>query len=817
VGPEAQLLQAGILVDNRRFDEAAVILQGLLQEGPEVAGAAHALLARLLWEREGLDAERVQEIEEHRRQAEELLPQSAEAYFLRAMTAPTIKEQFAALDEALELDPKHYEARRLRAFTYYASRKYGPMSEEAYAMQILRDHDPLGHSLRAAALRELGRYREALAEYDRALSLPGQEEAQYLDLATQRLETLLRMGQHEEVVATAPEAIKRWPERPVFQYQLFCALTAQGQDEKADGVFREIVRRRPTARNEFWFWATKYVFDILEAGRSWHPPDRKPVGAAFLPLVEAEETYRELSARGRRVITDGFSAQWSPDGKKLAFSLGVQGRSGVAVFDPTTKQTDLLIVPGKYPKWSPDGKYIAFVRDRQFLRVPEFVSPDPKNQLPAGTDEEVWLMNADGTEPRRLVRGVWPSWGRDSTCVYYRSRLDSTLYSIPIAGEGRPKRIMACPGFMPSVSPDNQRVAYMEGVSLKVTDLSSQTLVAQWPLPVPSNGWGASAWSPAGNELCLGGSGGLENRTGLWIYRLDRREPAQTLDGPITVAAWSPDGTKLAFELGAPYFGIWTAGLAPAVSAVEALGPARTTEQHLRELVATCTRRIEADPQDAYAYADRARYYDCLQERTKADADMRRWSAAMSGRSPSDLRFGVFPDLRHVIHLPFDCELVFSAERPFDAIPMMSIAFGQKGRWEMKSCKVPMVVISALWFCFLSGGGAPTAHAGFTFGEAVNLGPTVNSSATEGSPIISPDGLELYFASNRPGGHGDADIWMTKRSSIDDAWAPPVNLGAPINTSGWEWPDSISRDGLTLYLETYQGLYASTRTTKEAP
>ncbi len=125
---------------------------------------------------EALNAAKLKEIEDHRQQAEALLPRTAEAYFLRAMTAPTIKEQLAALDQALELDPKHYEARRLRAFTYYASRKYGPMSEEAFAMQVLRDPDPLGHCLRATALRELGRYREALAEYDRALSLPGQEE-----------------------------------------------------------------------------------------------------------------------------------------------------------------------------------------------------------------------------------------------------------------------------------------------------------------------------------------------------------------------------------------------------------------------------------------------------------------------------------------------------------------------------------------------------------------------------------------------------------------------------------------------------------------
>ncbi len=119
----------------------------------------------------------------------------------------------------------------------------------------------------------------------------------------------------------------------------------------------------------------KYVFDTLEAGRSWHPPDREPAGAAFLPMVEAEETYRDLSAKAHRVITtDGFSAQWSPDGKKLAFSLGVQGYSGVALFDPATKETDLLIVPGKDPRWSPDGQYIAFVRDCQALRLEELTA-----------------------------------------------------------------------------------------------------------------------------------------------------------------------------------------------------------------------------------------------------------------------------------------------------------------------------------------------------------------------------------------------------------------------------------------------------------
>ena len=66
-----------------------------------------------------------------------------------------------------------------------------------------------------------------------------------------------------------------------------------------------------------------------------------------------------------------------------------------------------------------------------------------------------------------------------------------------------------------------------------------------------------------------------------------------------------------------------------------------------------------------------------------------------------------------------------------------------------------------------------------------NLGPTINSASDELTGSISTDGLELYFASNRPGSdaNGDFDIWVSKRASIQDDWPAPVNLGSPINSS----------------------------------
>jgi Tol biopolymer transport system component len=98
------------------------------------------------------------------------------------------------------------------------------------------------------------------------------------------------------------------------------------------------------------------------------------------------------------------------------------------------------------------------------------------------------------------------------------------------------------------------------------------------------------------------------------------------------------------------------------------------------------------------------------------------------------------------------------------------------------------------------------ANADFTFGTPTNLGPTVNSSAGGFAPSISADVLELYFTSNRPGGQGDFDIWVTTRATTDDPWGTSVNLGPTVNSSGGEGLPSISADGLTLYFSDYWGL-----------
>jgi Tol biopolymer transport system component len=81
----------------------------------------------------------------------------------------------------------------------------------------------------------------------------------------------------------------------------------------------------------------------------------------------------------------------------------------------------------------------------------------------------------------------------------------------------------------------------------------------------------------------------------------------------------------------------------------------------------------------------------------------------------------------------------------------------------------------------------------------VNLGPTVNSASTEHDPSISSDGLTLFFYSDRPGGYGKGDLYVTMRATTSDPWSMPMNLGPTINSSSNEGAPSISGDGSTLF------------------
>ncbi|MEZ4999493.1 MAG: hypothetical protein R2727_02015 [Bacteroidales bacterium] len=85
--------------------------------------------------------------------------------------------------------------------------------------------------------------------------------------------------------------------------------------------------------------------------------------------------------------------------------------------------------------------------------------------------------------------------------------------------------------------------------------------------------------------------------------------------------------------------------------------------------------------------------------------------------------------------------------------------------------------------------------------QGMNINQPVNSPFWDSQPSVSSDGLRLFFVSNRPGGIGGMDIWVSSLRS-DGGWTEPVNLGPEINTPGDEMSPFIHFDGKTLYFSS---------------
>jgi Tol biopolymer transport system component len=132
-------------------------------------------------------------------------------------------------------------------------------------------------------------------------------------------------------------------------------------------------------------------------------------------------------------------------------------------------------------------------------------------------------------------------------------------------------------------------------------------------------------------------------------------------------------------------------------------------------------------------------------------------------------------------------------------------------------------VASLIAFCAPAPGSNEIAsNVRCEFGPVQSLGPIVNSAAFDGSPTVSADETELFFTSERK---GQQDLFVSTRASSEAAWSEPVNLGAPIDDPiAGDFSLRLSSDGKALYFASNRSggfgkadMYVATRASRQDP
>jgi Tol biopolymer transport system component len=457
-----------------------------------------------------------------------------------------------------------------------------------------------------------------------------------------------------------------------------------------------------------------------------------------------------------------------------------------------------------------------------------------------------------------ICTGGAVDWTDDSKSLYLtKSRhpvLGSCLYKVSVGEAGvEPEQITSFPGTKWAISPDDKYIAYIDHSELRIIELYSGSLVSSWQAPVGQSRMNIS-WSPDGQEISVAGRN--ESYLGLWIYELRTQRAFKVLDGPVTRACWSPNGNRIAFELGQPYFEIWVSDLKQGVPTSEALGPARSIENYYEDLVSHYIHSIEVGALGTDDYRNLDRLVGDITHRGIEQYRSGEYNRALVTLSRIEelrrlLNEQTHPTVVAFIAMAFHklgqnqeaqdacdrfCHLIsggaglaaeFIFAAPTNLGPPFNSPYYEGTQW-ISSDSLESFFHSTrppsqgqdLWV-------ATWSKTKNQWGDAVHLGPIINSPVNDWGPSISADGLQLFFCSPRESdieGENSYDIWMTSRATKDDAWGEPVNLGTTINTAFNEVSPCISDDSLFLFFASdrsggYGGadIWVTTRTGKDNP
>jgi hypothetical protein len=83
-------------------------------------------------------------------------------------------------------------------------------------------------------------------------------------------------------------------------------------------------------------------------------------------------------------------------------------------------------------------------------------------------------------------------------------------------------------------------------------------------------------------------------------------------------------------------------------------------------------------------------------------------------------------------------------------------------------------------------------------------GSPINSEVSDFDPYVAPDESYIIFASDRPGGLGNADLYISFRTK-DGSWSEPRNMGAPVSSPYLDYAPMVSPDGKYLFFTSGRG------------
>jgi TolB protein len=246
------------------------------------------------------------------------------------------------------------------------------------------------------------------------------------------------------------------------------------------------------------------------------------------------------------------------DGARLAFTSNRDGDFEIYLIDldgaNLRKITDNETIQDFDPTWSPDGLQLAYASRTE------------------DQEAEVWTINADGSDPRRLTENAAtdfdPDWSPNGAWIAFASNRggDFELWAMRSDGSDPcPLTSLGQTSLTPRWSPDGERLAFharqggdREGSELYLMEVNQDSANCEGlgrgaPIRLTANGWRDQwpDWSPDGLKLVYTSSEGRDTgqQTIFVLNLLDNSvQPITSGSDDDDDPAWSPDGTMVAFD-----------------------------------------------------------------------------------------------------------------------------------------------------------------------------------------------------------------------------------------------------------------------------